>query len=76
MEIIMDIKTFTKSKDEFGFSYCCNKCGKNQFYVSKPVECAHNPEPYEIEMMEDSKLSSKKLAELRGESFVKAGAVL
>lgn len=49
----MDIeKGFIKSKDEFGISYCCKQCGKNQFYVEQPAKCDHIPSDYEIKMHE------------------------
>ena len=45
--------SFTESKDEFGNSFCCDKCGKNQFYVDRPEKCDHNPGLFEISMKKD-----------------------
>lgn len=47
---------FTESKDEFGSSFCCNRCGKDQFYVDKPVDCDHKPSKNETDMFQGKHL--------------------
>jgi len=41
---------FERSTDNFGPSYQCKICGKNQFYTYKPNKCNHKPQPYETAM--------------------------
>jgi len=41
---------FVENGDAYGKCFRCNECGKNQFYVDKPVKCDHKPEQYEIDL--------------------------
>jgi hypothetical protein len=49
---------FDNTGDAYGNSWMCKQCGKNQFYITKPVVCSHDPEEYETKMFLSSTVSN------------------
>lgn len=64
------VNGFYCSRDEFGFSFSCELCGKNQFYADVPEKCDHSPAEWEVKMYREKLARREKLAAFRREMDV------